>query len=236
MRNSGWNKLKNPVVQTGWGPASSPFLASGLYQQKWELSSSNVFAVQAFVCIYSEFRACFHCWSRLPPRADSKQKYPASWPDLPAVKQYKGGKKSPYIFQACCAGPAGLPGSCSLGAFCPCSRCVADMPRGCLLTAVRSWSGTMWRGALVPPGAAWAWWEFTVPVWFLFDISKLQMTSKQVPLWCQCVCLICGYHMQLESLHLCALHQLGRKAVKENLLLYYTQISTSEIMGFGSSV
>lgn len=68
-----------------------------------------------------------------------------------------------------------------------------------------------------PPGVAWARWEFTVAVWFLFDISKLQMTLKQVPLWCPCTCLIYDYCMQLESLHLHALHQLGRKAVKDLL-------------------
>lgn len=94
--------------------------------------SSDVFAVQALVCIYSEFRACFHCWSeQLHPEswlwAEALGCGSANWPRLPALQQYSKGNKQSHSFQSRSAGCGGLPGLDVLGTFCPCSRCAADV-------------------------------------------------------------------------------------------------------------
>lgn len=92
---------------------------------------------------------------------------------------------------------------------CPRAACSLRSGHGVVLCGAERWCP--WQG-LGPVGIHGS-------VWFLCDISKLQMALKQVPLWCPCTCLIHGYHMLLESLHLHALHQLVRKAVKENCFI-----------------
>lgn len=241
MRNSGWNKQKNLVVQTGQGPASCHPPASGLDQEKWEPfnSSNNVFAVLAFVCIFSKFRACF-CWSKqtAPLRADCRQKYwdvaPASQPRLPALKQSRGGKKQPCSFQARCAGPDSLPGSHILGAFCPCSRCVADMPTGSLLAALRSWSGAVWCGALVSlagPGPGGNSRFCLVPLWHKQTANGPEASTLMVPMHVSNSWLSHAIRVTASSRS----SPISKKGSKRKLL-YYTQISTSETMFLGSSL
>lgn len=152
MRNSDRDKCKNAVVdRVRTCVLSSPSLWS---RRSGHLltGSSDVFAVQALVCIYSEFRACFHCRSKQTalPRAVSGQKH---WDmalqtgliSQPCSNTAKG-TNSPTVSSPTLLGAVVFLALVFLGCS---SRAPAVLQMCSLLAAVSSWSGTTWPGLLV---------------------------------------------------------------------------------------